>query len=334
MPFFQKHGLHVEEILEQVRGYWISSIIITAIELDVFSIIDDREVTVDSITESFPINKDGLERLLNALVSLNLLQKHDSIFANTFTAFTHLNRNSDQYIGHIILYHQTRYDVWGRLGESVRSGKPLAAASFLNPNQELIDNYARAMHARAKLDTPNIISRIDLSDCKHILDLGGAPGTFAVGFAEKYPNLQITVFDLPDMIPIAQEIVGEYNLANQINFISGNFELDAIGSNYCAVFMSQILSSLGSQEVHDLFKKVYSALKVGGRIILRDLILRNENTEPDIAVFRSLNVLLTTEQGRTYGVEELQEMLLDVGFLKPKFLQLMGPTDLVIAKKK
>jgi len=158
-------------------------------------------------------------------------------------------------------------------------------------------------------------------------------GTFAVEFARKYPELQITIIDLPDMIPITEELIQKYGLSGQIQCIGGNFEIDEIGSGYDAVFMSQILSSIGELDITNLFHKIYTSLKPKGKLINRDLILRANNTEPSVGVFRSLNSLLTTEQGRTYSVEDLQQFLLKTGFQNLQFRQLMGSTDLVIAHK-
>ena len=266
-----------------------------------------------------------------SLVNLNILQKEESTYYNTHNSSKYLIRNKSSYIGYVALYHKSRYNVWGNLEKSLKTGKPLAAASFLAPDKNQINNYARAMSARAQLEVNSVLERIDLSNCKKLLDLGGAPGTFAVAFANKYPNLDITVFDLPDMMETTKEVTG--GLSERIHLVDGNFDTEPIGTNYCAIFMSQIIDSLGKKNVENLFVKVYSALKDGGSIIIRDYLLRENNTEPEIAMFRSLNVLLTTNAGRLYGINEFYEMLLKAGFKNILFKELPGPTDLILAKK-
>ena len=326
---FSKLGSPVEKIFEDVRGYWKSSVIITSIDLDIFTNIS-QGTTCKQLASKLSLQDDALERLLDSLVNLNLLQKEGNMYYNTYNSSKYLVRNQASYIGYVALYHKSRYDVWGKLDRSLKTGKPIAAASFLAPDKNQINNYARAMSARAQLEVNDVMDRIDLSDCKRLLDLGGAPGTFSVAFAKKYPSLDITVFDLDTMMEISKEITQD----NQnIHLVAGNFDSDPIGSNYCGVFMSQILDSLGRKGVEDLFKKVFASLKKGGKVIIRDYILQENNTESEISMFRSLNVLLTTNVGRLYNFEDYLNLLKEVGFELITFMQLPGPTDLIIAKK-
>ena len=252
------------------------------------------------------------------------------MYFNTYNSSKYLVKGKNSYVGYVALYHKSRYNVWGNLDKSLKTGKPLASASFLAPDKNQINNYAKAMSARAQLEVNDVLERIDFSDCKRLLDLGGAPGTFALAFANKYPTLDITVFDLETMMEISKEIT--QNRQN-IHLISGDFDSDPIGENFCGVFMSQILDSLGRKGVENLFLKVFNALKKGGKVIIRDYILQNNNTESEVSMFRSLNVLLTTNVGKLYSLEDYLVMLQKAGFTDIVFMQLPGPTDLILAKK-
>ena len=327
--FFSKLGSSVEKIFEDVRGYWKSSVIITSIELDIFTNIKEGTTSKD-LANKLHLNEGALERLLDSLVNLHLLQKENKMNFNTYNSAKYLVRDRTSYIGYVALYHKSRYDVWGNLDKSLKTGQPIAPVSFLAPDKNQINNYARAMSARAQLEVHDVLERIDFSDCQRLLDLGGAPGTFAVAFANKYPSLDITVFDLPDMMEISEDITqGRSN----IHLVSGNFDSDDVGSNYCGVFMSQILDSLGKKGVEDLFVKVFNSLKKGGKIIIRDYILHDNDTEAEVSMFRSLNVLLTTNAGRLYNLDEYFSMLKKAGFANISFMELPGPTDLILAKK-
>jgi hypothetical protein len=330
MEKFTKLGSSVEQIFEDVRGYWKSSVIISSIELDIFTNID-KGITCNDLANKLQLHYEALERLLDSLVNLNLLQKEENIYYNTYNAQKYLvKKNNPSYIGYVALYHKSRYNVWENLGKSIKTGQPIASASFLAPDKNQINNYARAMSARAKLEVSDVLERIDFSNCQRILDLGGAPGTFAFAFAEKYPNLDIVVFDLPDMMEISKEIT---NKKHNIHLVEGNFDIDSLGYDYCAVFMSQILDSLGRKGVEDLFTKVFNSLKMGGKLIIRDYILRDDNTEPEVSIFRSLNVLLTTATGKLYNTSDYFAMLSQAGFKNITFMQLPGPTDLIQASK-
>lgn len=326
-----KQGVAVESIFKDVRAYWKSAVIIASIDLEIFSLIKKQNTSL-KLSQHINADNNSLERLLDALVNLNLLQKHKKSYTNTLVSTKYLHKDGPHYIGHIIMYHKSRYQVWGEISKSIRSGKAITQASFLIPDQIQIDNYAKAMSARAKLEVEDVIERIDLKGCVNLLDLGGAPGTFASAFAKKYSNIKnIKVFDLPDMKNISEELL--IGTSDVINFVSGNFDTDAIGSNYCAVFMSQILDSLGFENIRKLIDKVFNSLKPGGKIIIRDFILYSENTQPEVAIYRNLNVLITTDKGRVLKKDEFQNLLLKVGFINLHFFELHGLSDLILGEK-
>ena len=50
---------------------------------------------------------------------------------------------------------------------------------------------------------PVLVPKIDLSNRRHLLDLGGGPGTYAIHFCLNNPQLKATVYDLPTTRPFA-----------------------------------------------------------------------------------------------------------------------------------
>ena len=112
----------------------------------------------------------------------------------------------------------------------------------------------------------NTVRRIDLSTAASLLDLGGGHGFYSIAFAQKHPNLQVTLFDLPVITESAHQLIIDAGLGQRISTLSGNFLHDPIGSNYDAVLCSNILH----KDKRDIvLPKVYSALKPGGTLILR-----------------------------------------------------------------
>lgn len=82
---FEKLGSPVEKIFEDVRGYWKSSVIISSIDLDIFTHIEKGK-TAQELADKLQLNANAVERLLDSLVNLNLLQKEGIIYYNTFNS--------------------------------------------------------------------------------------------------------------------------------------------------------------------------------------------------------------------------------------------------------
>ena len=91
----------------------------------------------------------------------------------------------------------------------------------------ITDLLSRAMHNNAVFRAKGVISAIDLKGVRRALDLGGGPGTYSMELARK--KIEVTLFDLPEAIVIAKEIVREQGIEN-INFAAGDFHTDDIGA--------------------------------------------------------------------------------------------------------
>ena len=91
----------------QLGYYWETKILLTAVKLDVFSVLDGRGRTASEAAEKLGADVRALELLLNALVAIRLLSKTGDLYANTPVATTHLVKHGPQYIGHLLLLHDT-----------------------------------------------------------------------------------------------------------------------------------------------------------------------------------------------------------------------------------
>lgn len=112
----------------------------------------------------------------------------------------------------------------------------------------------------------NTVNSCDLTNVKHLLDLGGGHGFYSIALAQKYPELKVTLFDLPQVIALTRQFVARFHMEKQINLLSGNFLQDDIGLGYDAVLCSNILHS----DKRDIvLAKVRRALQPGGAIILK-----------------------------------------------------------------
>ncbi len=70
---------------------------------------------------------------------------------------------------------------------------------------------------------PRIAKEIDLSGRKHLLDLGGGPGTYAIHFCLENPTLKATIADLSTTRPFAEKTIERFNLSDRIDFVPNNY---------------------------------------------------------------------------------------------------------------
>jgi len=160
---------------------------------------------------------------------------------------------------------------------------------------------------------PVISKEIDLSNSKTLVDIGGGAGTYSVFFCRANSNLEATIFDLPGTLKITKELISGSSVFDRINMLEGDFNKEIKGQ-YDVAFLSNIIHGEGETENIALIKRVYNALNSGGKIIIQDFVLENDKTFPSFAALFSLNMLLFTENGRTYSFQEIEEWLKAAGF--------------------
>lgn len=314
------------ELLEISGFYWKTALLHAAVKLDVFTVIGDGQLAAGEISRQLDAAQRGLERLLNALVAMELLVKVDGLYANSSSSQDFLSKNSPQYIGHIIMHHHHLVESWSKLDQAVQSGLPVRSRASVS-QAEWRESFLMGMFNLAMALAPQLVPQIDLSTRKHLLDLGGGPGTYAVHFCLNNPGLRATVYDLPTTRPFAEKIIQQFNLSERIDFKDGNYLTDPIEGHYDAAWLSHILHGEGPDDCRMIIQKAVAALDSQGIIIIHEFILNNRMDGPLFPALFSLNMLLGTDAGQSYSEQQLGDMLMAAGVKNIRRIPLNTPND-------
>ena len=57
---------------------------------------------------------------------------------------------------------------------------------------------------------------------EHLLDLGGGPGTWTIAFLRAVPQARATLYDLPEVSPMARRHIEAAGLGGQVRFVPGD----------------------------------------------------------------------------------------------------------------
>jgi precorrin-6B methylase 2 len=302
-----------ERTLELGYSFFKSKVLLTAVRLDVFNIICETGLSAGDISAKINSNVCATETFLDAMVSLDLLKKTTDMYFNTEEGKEIFINGRDRYIGDIVILQDVMWDAWSRLSDSVLSGEPARRPDMFQAEKNETRNFITAMHNTAMTVAPVISRKIDLSDCKTMIDLGGGAGTYSVFFCTSNSNLKATILDLPGTLKITKELISNSSVADRIKLIEGDFNKEIKGQ-YDVAFLSNIIHGEGKQENIALIRRVYNALNSGGKIIIQDFVLDNDKTSPSFPALFSLNMLLFTENGRTYSFQEIEGWLKEAGF--------------------
>jgi predicted O-methyltransferase YrrM len=297
-----------EMILRLSGDYWKTCALHAGVKLDVFTIIGNDCLSANEIAGRIEGDLRGVAMLLNALTAMRLLLHKDEGYANTPAAKSFLSKDSDHYLGYMIMHHHHLMESWSQLDKAVKTGKPLRTRSSQGDAARR-ESFLMGMFNIAMKVAPTVAAAIDLSQRRHLLDLGGGPGTYAIHFCRANPQLRATIYDLPETRPFAEKTIAKFGMADRIAFAEGNFLKEDIPGTYDAALLSHILHAEGPDDCRKLIRKAVSTVQPGGLIMIHEFILDNTMDSPLHPALFALNMLLGTSAGQAYSEEQIMDML-------------------------
>lgn len=321
-------GKKIGQILDSSSGYWKSCAIHAGVKLDIFTVINDGFCTAREIASRIDTDERGTMMLLNALTAMDLLVKENDRYANTMEGKQLLVKGSPNYLGYIILHHHHLVDAWAQLDIAVKTGEAVESRSHGEEKER--ESFLMGMFNLAVQNAPLLVEQVSLTGCRRLLDLGGGPGTYAIFFCQKNPGLTATIFDRPTTRPFAMKTVKRYNMEDRIDFTSGDFTQDTLGSGFDVAWLSQILHSNGPEACQRIIDNTVAALKPSGRILIHEFFLEESMTAPLFPALFSLNMLLNNGSGRSYSFGQITEMLQRAGVKSVERLPFIGPNHSAI----
>jgi predicted O-methyltransferase YrrM len=298
------------------RAFECSRAFHLAHNLDVFAELGDGPLSLEELAKRISVEHSALEKIVVTAAAMGLLETDGKQFRNSHIADRYLVPGRPEYIGDSIWLMSGWWDRFNEFSHEVikQHGK---TGEFRH------ERFIGAMRDYARTgEGERLAEAVDLSGRKHLLDLGGGPGSYAAYLCKKYPNLRATVFDLPDSEPVFREVVASFGVEDRIEFLPGDLEKDPIGEGYDAVLVSNMMHGYRGDVIPPM---VHTALVPGGLIIVRDFILRPDKSGPLAAALFNMRMGAYTE-------DEMTGFLEQAGFAGAE-VKRMGDYTIVMAEK-
>jgi SAM-dependent methyltransferase len=301
------------EFMEMVNSFRISRIILTAHELNIFTLMKDGPVSSQMIAGTLGTDERATDRLMNSLVPIGLLKKSGALFSNTDFSNRFLIQGQPGFMGGLTHLSQL-WKTWSTLTEAVKAGTSVAMKQSIAGREETwVESFIAAMHSRALQQAKEIAAVLDLSLARTVLDIGGGSGAFTFEFIRENPAIRGTVFDLPNVIPITKEYIAREGFTDMVKTISGDYLTDKLGYDYDLVFASAVIHINSPEENRHLISKCTEALNPGGQLVILDHIMNDDRTGPAVGAIFAINMLVGTEKGDTYTEKEIKSWMQEAG---------------------
>ncbi|TAL67229.1 MAG: hypothetical protein EPN82_14740 [Bacteroidetes bacterium] len=309
----QRDNSSIQTVLDLALSFERSRVLLTACELDLFSIIGAKVKPAAEIAAQLDTDEKATERLLNALVAIGLIEKNNNGYFNSKISLRFFDKTKPEYIG-IFKYQNYLWNLWGNLTKTVKNGKPPDIVDIKDMKKEQIKPFIEAINWRSSILAHDVVRLLDLDHVHKVLDLAGGLGNYTIEFLNVKPDIDAYLFDYPNIIGFTEEYLKTEGFNKNINLMKGDFRIDDIGSGYDMVFISFAMHHVSLFQNIQLCNKIYEALNHGGKLIIHDYLINDDRNSPEYNALLSIEMLVSSNGGDVYTETDYWIMLKESWF--------------------
>lgn len=337
--------LNPGQIMQTATAFWVSKVLLTAVEFNLFTALDGGQMTGPELGEKLGIHPRGIYDFFDALVASGFLIREgdgpEGKYSCSPDTSAFLNKNSPTYIGGMLeMWNARLFSHWNNLGGALKTGRPQNEMKHGGKNlfEEIYADHAKLgqfLEAMTGLQAENftqLAEKFDFSRYQSMSDIGGALGLLSRIVAVRHPHMGFTTFDLPPVADHAQKRINEAGLSDRIQVATGDFFVDPL-PHADVITMGNVLHDWNLEQKRVLISKAYDALPKGGALIAIENVIDDARRQNLFGMLMSLNMLIETGDGFDYTGKDFAGWCREAGFKRFEVIPLAGPTSAAIAYK-
>jgi hypothetical protein len=297
--------LDPSHVMEVGTGFWPSKTLLSAVELDLFSLIGAESMSGEEVGARLALHPRAIDDFLG---------------------------------GFLELCNARLYGVWGELTEALKTGEPQSEVKLKPFFEEIysdpakLEQFMQAMSGLSRADFDALAERFDFGRYRSVCDVGGATGRLCTTLAGRYPHLRCTTYDQPVVAPIAERSIAAAGLSERVSVASGDFFTEAL-PEADVITMVHILHDWNLDQKRQLISAAYDALPDGGAFIVVEHLIDDARRDNVFGLMMSLNMLLTFGDAFDFTGRDFAGWCREAGFGYIEILPLTGLTSAGIAYK-
>jgi SAM-dependent methyltransferase len=325
-----------EIVFDTLFAYQKSAALKTAIDLELFTAIDEGARTAAAIAARTNVSERGARILCDYLTVNKLLAKSDGMYQLVPESAAFLSKRSPAYLGTIanFLLRPELKNNFENLTDAVRRGGvgPHGDDIVSTENPVWIE-FARSMMPMMMPAAEAIAERLASSDSMKVLDIAAGHGAFGLALARRSPKAEIVAVDWAPVLGLAEQHAEAAGVHDRYRTIAGDAFTVDYGSGYDVVLVTNFLHHFDAATNTNLLKKIHAALKPGGRVAVLEFVPNPDRVSPPMPAGFSLTMLAQTAGGDAFTFAELRGQMVDAGFHDVEAHGLPTPQTLLIARK-
>ncbi len=326
-------------IFDLMNSFHKTAGIRAAIELDLFTLVNEGASTADELAARAGAASRGIRILCDYLVVNGVMTKEDSRYRLTAESAIFLDRRSPACIGSMVkfLYSDTLRQGFAGLSDAVRNGGTvLSEQGTMDAEHPVWVEFARSMASLAlpaALGIAEILSR-DSRPVRRALDLAAGHGLFGIKLAERNPEAEVTALDWAAVLEVAKGNAAAAGISARYHTQAGSAFDAHLGENWDVVLVTNFFHHFSLKTCQGLAERIHRSLAPGGRMVTLEFVPDNGRVSPPLPAQFALIMLATTAEGDAYTFDEYAGIFRKVGFSSIEKHQLeMSPQQVIVSGK-
>ncbi len=311
-----RNGQH---LFEQVQGFVSAQVLFALVALDIPRRLLDDSLVEEGCGELDDIPAEKIQLLLQAGAAIGILKRHrDGRYSLTRQGAVTCGVPG---LREMILHHQAFYrDMTDPL--SLLKNAAATELSTIWPyvrdggagmDPAIVDSYSLLMAESQTLVAQDSLRLMDLNRVRRLMDVGGGSGAFLIAAGAAQPELDMMLFDLPEVTDRTRGRIENAGLSHRVAIHSGSFLRDPLPIGADAISLIRVLYDHSDAHVATILKSCFAALPPGGILLVSEPM--SGGTRPDsITDVYFAFYTLAMRSGRTRTSQEIASLAQAVGF--------------------
>ena len=298
-------------LFDLMQGFVQSQTLAALVELRVLETLANGPMPPARLAPLLALPEPRLKVLLQAGAAMGLLRRHGARFglSRRGAAFLSLPALPALVRHHKVLYDDLRDPVaffMGATDPDLARFWPYVFGGRDGMDAESAARYSRLMADSQALVAEEALATLSFRGVRRVMDVGGGTGAFLRALKARHPDLDATLFDLPDVVVQAVLPAG-------VTRIGGSFRDQDLPVGADMITLVRVLYDHSDATVRDLLARAFAALPPGGRIAVIEPMSGGARPDPQTDVYFAVYTM-AMQTGRTRSAAEIGALLVEAGF--------------------
>ncbi len=343
-----KDSLTMDDLVLLLYGHSAFQNLYAGCELGVFELLwEHPDLSQAEIAQQLQLAGYPTKALLLGLTALKLIQKVGDRYRNSLVIqMLFLEKIWKEFYDVVLFEAKIVYRGSIDYVDSLRQNRNVGLRQFRGQGADLYNRlhedpgldqvFYNFMGSWSKLVNPLWVKTIDFSRFDSVVDVGGGDATNSIALAQAFPNLKITLMDIPDSCKIAQRHIDQQQLSDRIQVMGTNIFIDEFPKNQDCFLFIHVLVIWSLADNTKLLRRAHEALNPGGSVVIFNMMTSDNEDGPLMAALdSSYFVSIPHEGGMIYTWRDHENCLREAGFTQMERIDcgFWAPSGIIVATK-